>query len=353
MKRYIAIVIAAVMIVSLFACKPDGQLQDSPGDTPQTAESTPPAETGSPPAPGATDTPPDTADTAQPGTAGTAQPGSPGATPAPRPFAFTTENMPVIDGSTATIPLIEAVYSVLLGIPRSEAAQMVNTTGTDNAYDNLLWGDAEILLVYSPSPYTLERAKEDGIEMEMAPIGRDGLVFLINKINPVVSLTPEQLVSIYSGQTRNWKDVGGEDVEIKAFQRPYRSGSQTMMDALVMKGTPMAETEEEYVIGEMGGLIEAVALFDNARSAIGYNVYYFVSRMEMNENVRMLEIGGVEPSVASISDGSYPFVMDFYAVIRKDTPEDSPARVLFDWMQSPDGQNLVRHEGYATNGTGS
>ena len=345
MKRYIAIGIAAVMIVSLFACKPDGQLQDSPGDTPQTAESTPPAETGSTPTHGATGTPPGTADTAQPD--------SPGASPAPPPFTFTPENMPLIDGSTATIPLIEAVYSVLLGIPRSEAAQMVNTTGTDNAYDSLLWGDAEILLVYSPSPYTLERAKENGIEMEMAPIGRDGLVFLINKINPVVSLTPEQLVSIYSGQTRNWKDAGGEDVEIKAFQRPYRSGSQTMMDALVMKGTPMAETEAEYVIGEMGGLIDAVALFDNARSAIGYNVYYFVSRMEMNENVRMLEIGGVEPSVTSISDGSYPFVMDFYAVIRKDTPEDSPARVLFNWMQSPDGQNLVKHEGYATNGTGS
>jgi len=340
MKKYLVIVIAAVMIVSLFACKSVGQLQDSPENTPQTADSTPPAETGSTSAPGATDTPPGTTSTAQPDT---------GASPVPPPFTFTPENMPVIDGSTATIPLIEAVYSVLLGIPRSEAAQMVNTTGTDNAYDNLLWGDAEILLVYSPSPYTLERAKDNGIEMEMAPIGRDGLVFLINKINPVVSLTPEQLVSIYSGQTRNWKDAGGEDIEIKAFQRPYRSGSQTMMDALVMKGTPMAETEEEYVIGEMGGLIDAVALFDNAQSAIGYNVYYFVSRMEMNENVRMLEIGGIEPSVMSISDGSYPFVMDFYAVIRKDTPEDSPARVLFNWIQSTDGQNLVKHEGYAAN----
>jgi phosphate transport system substrate-binding protein len=72
--------------------------------------------------------------------------------------------------------------------------------------------------------------------------------------------------------------------------------------------------------------------------------------MEMNENVRMLAVGGIEPSVASISDGSYPFVSDFYVVIRKDTTEGSPARVLFNWMQTEDGINLVLHEGYAAVG---
>ena len=336
MKRVILIIIAAALLVSLTACNSGQQTPDLEENPPQETEKTTPpeAEEPMPPSP-AQPKPPSTAEETHPPSSA---------------FTFTMENMPVIDGSTATIPLIEAVYSVLLGIPRDEAALMVNTSGTDFAFDNLFWGDAEILLVYSPSPDTLESARSNNIELEMAPIGRDGLVFLVNKINPVVSLTPEQLVSIYSGETSNWKDAGGEDVEIKAFQRPYRSGSQTMMNELVMKGVPMAETEEGYIIGEMGGLIEAVALFDNAQSAIGYNVYYFVSRMEMNENVLMLQVDGVPPSTMSISDGSYPFVLDFYAVIRKDTPEDSPARVLYEWIQSSDGQNLVKHEGYATAG---
>ncbi|MCL2153413.1 MAG: substrate-binding domain-containing protein [Oscillospiraceae bacterium] len=262
-------------------------------------------------------------------------------------FTFTAENMPIIDGSTATIPLISAVYSVLLGVPRSEADAMVNVSGTDDAYSQLINGAADILLVYSPSPETLASANGQDVELEMAPIGRDGLVFLVNVMNPVRSLTPDQIVSIYSGKLENWKDVNSKDVEIKAFQRPYRSGSQTMMDELVMKGVPMAETEVEYVIGEMGRLIDAVAAYNNAESAIGYNVYYFVSKMEMNENVRMLSVGGVEPTTESISDGSYPFVSDFYAVIRKDAPYESPERILFNWIQSEDGQNLVRHEGYA------
>ena len=340
--RITAIIVTAVLALSLTACRQASQSQSVTENTPpyvteslqpSAPESTPPVVTESTPPTAAENTPPPTAPESTP--------------PDNGEFTFTTENMPVIDGSTATIPLIEAVYSVLLGIPREQAADMVSTSGTDNAYYRLFYGGADILLVYSPSPDTLENAKNTGIELEMAPIGCDGLVFLVNKANPVSSLTPDQLVSIYSGETRNWKEVGGEDVDIKAFQRPYLSGSQTMMNELVMKGVPMAETEAEYVIGEMGGLIEAVAQFDNAQSAIGYNVYYFVSRMDLNENVRMLAVDGVEPSTQSISDGSYPFVSDFYAVIRKDTPEGSPARVLYDWIQSPDGINLIQHEGYS------
>jgi phosphate transport system substrate-binding protein len=53
---------------------------------------------------------------------------------------------------------------------------------------------------------------------------------------------------------------------------------------------------------------------------------------------------------ASISAGDYPFVNDFYAVIRADAPDGSPERILFDWIQTADGQALVGNEGYATVG---
>jgi len=329
MKKYLIFIIAALILLT--ACKQTERAPETMGDLPpvtSATENTPPADT--PPA----NMPP----------ANTLPANTP---PVAGGFRFTIENMPIIDGSTATIPLIGAVYSVLLGIPRSQADTMVSISGTDHAYLQLINSKADILLVYSPSPYSHFIAETEGVEFEMAAIGRDGLVFLVNILNPVMSLRPEQIVSIYSGETANWKEVGGVDIDIIAFQRPYLSGSQTMMDELVMKDVPMAETEVEYIIGEMGGLVYAVASFDNAESAIGYNVYYFVSKMEMNEKVRMLAVGGVDPSTESISDGSYPFVSDFYAVIRKDAPEDSPERILFNWIQSEDGQNLVRHEGYA------
>jgi phosphate transport system substrate-binding protein len=258
-------------------------------------------------------------------------------------FQFTQENMPRIDGSTATIPLISAVRSVLLGIPREDD---IKVSGTDNAYNKLIEGQADILLVYAPAPATLDYAESRGVQLELAPIGKDALVFLVNKKNPVESLTPEQLVAIYSGEVTNWKEVGGPDAEILAYQRQLMSGSQTMMNKLVMKGTPMAKAPSEFVIGEMGGLVDAVAVYDGAEHAIGYNVYYYVTRMKMDENIRLMAVNGVEPSSETIRSGAYPFVNDFYAVIRADAPADSPERVLYEWMVTEEGQKLVEHEGY-------
>ena len=70
--------------------------------------------------------------------------------------------------------------------------------------------------------------------------------------------------------------------------------------------------------------------------------------MKLDGNIRLLEVGGVAPSTETITSGAYPFVNDFYAVIRSDAPEDSPARLLFNWMLTEEGQQLVAHEGYAT-----
>lgn len=181
----------------------------------------------------------------------------------------------------------------------------------------------------------------------MAPIEKDGLVFLVNKKNPVDSLTHQQFVDIYSGKT-TWKDVGGNDAEIIAYQRQLVSGSQTMLNKLVMKGTPMAEAPATQIIGTMGSLVDAVAVYDGAENAIGYNVYYYVSRMKLDENIKLLSVDGVEPSTENISSGAYPFVNDFYAVIRADAPEGSLECVLYEWMQSEEGQRLVAHESYAT-----
>ncbi len=268
--------------------------------------------------------------------------------PSPKPssevFKFTNNNMPRIDGSTANIPLITAVRSVLLGIPREDNFAV---SGTDNAYVNLIDGKADILLVYAPAQDSLNYAQEKNVRLEMAPIGKDALVFLVNKKNPVQNLSDKQLVDIYSGKITNWKSVGGRDAEIKAYQRQLLSGSQTMMDKLVMKGTPMAKAPSTYIIGDMGLLVDAVAVYDGAENAIGYNVYYYVSRMKLDENIRLLSVNGVEPSTKSIASGAYPFVNDFYAVIRSDAPKNSPQRILFDWIQSGKGQELVVHEGYA------
>ena len=258
-------------------------------------------------------------------------------------YAFTEKNYPRVDGSTATIPLIEAVESVLLGKPRSETA--VTVSKTSGAYIALLQNEADVLLVYDGGEQTRSEVKADAL-FETVPIGKDALVFLVNADNPVDNLTTEQVRMIFSGQYTNWSELGGSDEPIRAYQRGAGAGSQALMDKLVMQDLPMADPAMVQVIEHMGGLIDAVANFVGGPTGIGYNVFFYVTEMRENDYVKLLSIDGVEPSYETIQSGEYPFVSEFYSVIRKSEPANSPARALHEWMLSEEAQNLMASENY-------
>lgn len=259
-------------------------------------------------------------------------------------FVWTAENFPRLDGSTATIPLGQGLAAALLGLPRAECEGYAMFTKTDNAYRALFGGSADLLLVYEGEPELMEQARSS--DYECTAIGRDALVFLVNVENGVENITTEQLRGIYTGEITNWLQVGGADVEILAYQRPDQSGSQVMMEKLVMQGVDMIPAATHLVVGDMGGLVDVVAAYDNAQSAIGYNVYYYVSQMKRDPRVRILSIDGVAPTAETIGSGQYPFCNEFYAIIQKQPSRETPAARLFDWLTGEHGRRLMEYEGY-------
>ena len=256
------------------------------------------------------------------------------------------DEYPVVDGSTATLPLSYALYRLATGASEEEAEAEIIHSKTTNSYYQLLNGSADLLIVYEASPETLADLKKQGADFLIEPVGKDALVFLKNSENPVESLTKEELRDIYAGKISNWKDVGGEDLPIVAFQRPAGSGSQTLMDQLIMRGTAMADAPVDRVISSMGMILEEVASYRNTADAIGYSVYYYTANMHEIDGLAYLGVDGVLPSTETIRSDQYGLVNPFYVVIRADEPEDSPARRLFQWLLSKEGQKLVEETGY-------
>lgn len=258
------------------------------------------------------------------------------------------EEFPRVDGSTATLPLTQGLYRLTTDGSEEEALEAVVHTKTTNAYYQLMNGKTDLVVAYEAPESFFEDAREQGVELEIKPIGKDALVFLANVGNPVSSLTQAQLVDIYSGKLTNWSQVGGEDQEIVAFQRPPGSGSQTLMEKLVMGQTPMEEAPMDQIQSEMGELIDAVASYKNEQNAMGYSVYFYARNMYAQPDLKFMAVDEVLPDNETIRSGQYPYVNEFYAAVRKDESEGTRARELFDWLTADEGQAFIESLGYVS-----
>lgn len=274
---------------------------------------------------------------------GGASSGTPG--PEKEAFVFTRKNLPRLDGSTSTAPLARAMCAVLLGEDIDRTADLVSFNRTTQSYRNLMAGEADLVLAAEPAPEVLAELEASG-QWEMTPFATDALVFVVNRDNPVDGLTAEEVRKIYTGEITNWSQVGGEDLDIIPFQRNQGAGSQTMFEKLVMDGADPMEPPEAWTSNSMEGLLNAVREYDNSAAALGYTVYYYANDMEMARGLKVLAIDEIAPSAAAIRAGDYPFLNPYFVAIEKGLPEDSPTRILYDWVLGPDGQKLAEREGY-------
>lgn len=263
---------------------------------------------------------------------------------------FSIENYPKVDASLATQPLTNAFIKNFTG--EEVNPEELDYTNTHPGYVRLINDEVDLIVVTEPSEEELALAKEKGVELEVIPVVKEGFVFYVNGENEVDDLSLEQIQKIYTGEITNWSQVGGSDSEIKAFQRPENSGSQTGMLSLVMKGLNLMEAPKENLVETMAQIINLVSDYDNGRNSIGYSYYYYATTMydeidsEVAQWIKLLGVNGVKPNNKTIQDGSYPIQTAYYIVINKNEPENSDTRKLVKAMLSERGQQVAEEAGY-------
>lgn len=257
---------------------------------------------------------------------------------------FTLDNYPKVDASLAIHPLVDALAADFLGISEADVNFEYTTTRSSEVYRNLIDGNVDVIFASPISEEDKQYALDKGVELNIIPATASGFVFIVNKDNSVDNLTFEEVQKIYTGEITNWAEVGGNDAPIIPYQRPTGSGSQTAMLSLVMKDKEIMTPPTEQVRGEMGELIDAVAEYDNAQNAIGYSYFYYVNTMYKRDTIKMLAIDGVEPSIETIKDGTYPIFTNGFIVTRSDADENT-----LKWVEavlSERGSKIIEELGY-------
>ena len=264
---------------------------------------------------------------------------------------YTLENYPKVDASLATQPLTNAFIKNFTGIEDIDVSTL-GYTNTHPGYLRLVDGEVDLIVVTQPSEDELQYAADHGVELEVTPVVKEGFVFYVNKQNPVESLTTDQIQGIYSGEITNWKEVGGDDAEIVAYQRPRNSGSQTGMENLVMKDKTLMEPKTENLLETMAEIINYVSNYNNGKYALGYSYLYYATTMfetidpEVASNIKLLAINDVKPTAENIQAETYPYNTAYYIVTRKADGEDSAAYKLKNIMLSERGQRVAQKAGY-------
>lgn len=291
---------------------------------------------------------------------------------------YTFDNYPRVDGSTSTLPLNQIIACKLLGFPYSWELYMsglygvsihfpeppdsremywrfweqIKSSQTHSSFLNLIDNEADIILTARKmSASERAYAEEAGVTLIETPIAWDAFIMLAHAQNPVVSLTKKQIQDIYTGQVTNWSEAGGNNRKINPYSRNYDSGSQELMETFVMGELEMPEWPYDYDVirAEITYMYQAYELLAEDPDGICYSVHYYRERImnnSMKSLVKSLAIDGVSPNEQTITDGTYPFSAEVYAVIRSDLDRESRAYRLYEWLRTDEGKGVIAESGY-------
>ncbi len=160
-------------------------------------------------------------------------------------------------------------------------------------------------------------------------IARAPTVVVVHKSNPVTDLKLQQLKDILSGKIKNWKEVGGSDVEI---QNVLLQPCTTTIFA--KRSAPFGKDIKRLAPEKPGNPVEGTnKLVEGNEGAMGLQIYGYEGA-----NVKVLTIDGLLPE-AKTFPSKYDFYQDYNVVTRDGANSDIKAFV--DFALSTEGQEIV------------
>ena len=231
------------------------------------------------------------------------------------------------DGSTSMNKVIGALGEAF----QSDSGITVtyNATGSGAGIQAVLESRCDIGLA---SRELKDEEKAKGLEGTV--LAYDGIAIIVNPENPVNDLDLETIAKIYTGEIKNWKEIGGNDAEIVLIGREAGSGTRDGFESITATEDKSAYRQE---LTSTGDVITTVASNPNA---IGY-----ASLTSVKDTVKALKIDGVTASEETIKNGTYVVQRPFVLVTKTDVTLSESAQSFFNFITSEAAQGIIIEAG--------
>ena len=171
-------------------------------------------------------------------------------------------------------------------------------------------------------------------------VAQDGVAMIVHSDNPVTELSPDQLVDIYTGEIIQWSAVGGSDTAISVVNKA--EGRSTLEVFLKHFDLENSDIQAQVIIGDNEQGIKTVT---GNPSAIGYvSIGAAENSIARGEPLKLLPLEGINPSTASVQDGSFPLSRTLNFVTSGE-PE-TLTKAFIDYAQSSEVHDIVEQQNF-------
>lgn len=232
------------------------------------------------------------------------------------------------DGSTSMEKVIGALSESFMA-NNADATVTYNPTGSGSGITAVQEGTCDIGL---SSRALKDEEKAAGLKETV--LAYDGIAIIVHPDNPVSDLTIEQIAQLYTGEITNWKDVGGNDAQVVLIGREAASGTRDGFESIT--GTK-EKCQYRQELTSTGDVITAVS---QNPDAIGY-----ASLASIKDSVKALNVDGVTPGEDTVKDGSYKVQRPFVLVTAEGKALSPVAQAFFDYAASSDAAAIIAKAG--------
>lgn len=257
-------------------------------------------------------------------------------------FVYTEENFPKISATVYTVDTAINYTVAALGVDAETAKTLITVCDTtDECYVKLINKECDVVIAHEYGSVTEKALSTNALRFEATEIGRDALVFLTNGAQAVDDVTAEQLKSLWSGETADWKTLGTEEskeLPVTLFTELPGTAVQNAFEHHI--DVEVAASATKRPLKTEKGDFAADIYYDNRNGALGYALLSRSGNFS-GGSIKPLKINSVEPTVANVQSGAYPFTINVNISIRISEPTLSNARILYNWMVSEQGKKCV------------
>ncbi|MEN9975466.1 MAG: hypothetical protein RLZZ282_1472 [Verrucomicrobiota bacterium] len=172
-----------------------------------------------------------------------------------------------------------------------------------------------------------------GAYLKEIPICHDMICVIVNKNSPLATLTKAQVAKIFTGQVKDWSEIGGAPGQISIYTRNTSSGTYKDWQKLAMGGRDYPANSQKLAGNEQ--IAQEVA---KNKNGIGYVGLAYAK----TPGTKTLVIDGTVPVAANAKKYAYARLCYLYA---PDKPS-AEAEAFITFVNSSLGQDIVRKVGF-------